>query len=522
MALRDIVLGIGLDAKKFDVGMAKVRASLRSINESQLGHLTKGLSGIVTPILSGLSAIASKIMGLAETASIAGVGIIATIGGAAAWAIKKGLEEAKVDDVLKHTLGKLGQSGAFAQIDELSQKMQKAFGFEDDDARAAMSKLISGGMTVKQAMSSMGIVMDIAKKKQIEVSEATQLWWQIWTGQATKAAKALGIRVAMTGDKLKDVASLQAEIYKQYGGYAASVEESSRPFAKILMMLDDMVTAIGRNLIPAVMPFFQTMLEFVVGATGHTDALATSIGEIGKSISQWLKGLWPQLVYYGLVAWNTIQGLPAALQKMPWFDVIAGICGGILIIIGRMISTASKMVMLELNHIGDAIHEKMMDFVPGGGLARKGLKALGLGGLNAQERGQESNVFFKQSMRDAAAAAKAGVGDIGLISADAFGVNKASTKAQRQMPGVMSQIDSIIENGRNAIAQGKRDVAAMPQVSGASPAVQQEENMKRMKAMAGQAEQYNAQAQMREPIKFEMDWTMSNYDSNISALDGGG
>jgi uncharacterized protein YukE len=307
---------------------------------------------------------------------------IAVLGLAGAFAVlgAVGMREAMKEEVallkLKTAVDNVGQSFAAATpfIKQTAQSLIE-LGFADDDTYASLAKLTAATGSVKTAMRSMSVAADLARFKQISLTEASDLLARASTGQA-RGLRDLGIAMGVSLKQGASYEEILAAIEDRVGGMAEAFGNTASgkmaifnaKFSELkeeigyalLPVLIKTVDFINTKLIPALSKFFgfidrnkQIIINF-----GAAFAAIWAFSKIQAGVTlaiTAIKGL--------VVAYNTLKvaGLAAAIAGRMAINPLLGAAAG-AVLLGALVKTISeakktneevKDLKLNLDNIGD-------------------------------------------------------------------------------------------------------------------------------------------------------------------------
>ena len=164
------------------------------------------------------------------------------------------------------------------QIDAVNNKAL-SLSFDDEDAQDALSQLIQATGDVEASMDQMGLAMDIARGRGIDLASATKIVIAADQERFT-ALKRLGIQI----DENSTKESVLADLQQKYAGQAqAYAETNAGAFDRWQNSIENAAESVGAFLGPAQ----QLLLVFpgiAAGFTGMAGAIA-KIGSMGGATS---------------------------------------------------------------------------------------------------------------------------------------------------------------------------------------------------------------------------------------------
>lgn len=188
---------------------------------------------------------ATKITRIAVLALASSFGILATVG------IRAAMDEEKALLRLQTAVENVGQSFAAASpaVKQLGADLIE-LGFDDEQTYASLAKLTAATGDVKTAMRSMSVATDLARFKQISLTEASDLLARATTGQA-RGLRDLGIAMGMSLEKGASYEEILAAIEQRIGGTAKAFgETASGKMAIFNAKFDELKEQIGYALLP--------------------------------------------------------------------------------------------------------------------------------------------------------------------------------------------------------------------------------------------------------------------------------
>jgi hypothetical protein len=188
---------------------------------------------------------ATKITRIAVLALASSFGILATVG------IRAAMDEEKALLRLQVAVENVGQSftAASPAINKTAEDLIN-LGFADDQTYASLAKLTAATGDVKTAMRSMSIAADLARFKQMSLTEASDLLARASTGQA-RGLRDLGIAMGISTEKGASYEEILAAIEQRIGGTAKAFgETASGKMAIFNAKFDELKEQIGYGLLP--------------------------------------------------------------------------------------------------------------------------------------------------------------------------------------------------------------------------------------------------------------------------------
>jgi hypothetical protein len=313
---------------------------------------------------------ATKITRIAVLALASSFAVLGTV------SVREAMKEEVALLKLKTAVDNVGQSFAAATpfIEQTAQGLIN-LGFADDETYASLSKLTAATGDVKTAMKSMTTAADLARFKQMSLTEASDLLARASTGQA-RGLRDLGIAMGVSMKEGASYEEILAAIEDRIGGMAEAFAETGAGKMAIfnakmgelkeqigyalLPALIKLVTFVNNKLIPALSQFFafidrnkQIIINFGI-AFASIWAFAKIQAGVTLAITA-IKGL--------VTAYNTLKvaGLAAAIAQRMALNPLLGAAAGALLL-GAMVKSIAdakktneevKDLKLNLDAIGD-------------------------------------------------------------------------------------------------------------------------------------------------------------------------
>ena len=189
-----------------DVGAADKELAAGAKDAEKLGKAAGG--GI-----SGILGMATSMTGLPGPVMLVGVAV-----GATALILDKAAEtsDAVKQQVDQLTVAMKDHGESYSDLEpkiEAAIKANEAYGYNADDTREMITKLTEAGLTYGQAQSAMGPIMDLARAKNMSLSDATETYTKAMMGSA-KGLKDLGIILPSVNSAAADVSKATTNLTK--------------------------------------------------------------------------------------------------------------------------------------------------------------------------------------------------------------------------------------------------------------------------------------------------------------------
>jgi len=466
-------IGVRLNVDGFVSNAKKAQKAGGDIGNIDLS----GLKDKINSIGGGFKSLGTTILGVFGGNLLTGaVSKLASGLGKMSGMVADGFKDAMEDSRIKERAEQVFGPENFGFLDEVSEKMKSAFGFDDGDSRKAMITLGEMGMSAEKSAKSMSLAADIARAKEMSIGDAARLVGLAYQGNA-KAAKALGLEVQKTGDPIKDQANLIEQMQKKFGGAAGAYAKNLPPLEKAKVAIADMIKAIAAKLIPVVVPFLQWVSNSLTGIANSEGfaSFVESFVSVFKTVWAFAQKIGVTLVTYGLAFFDIVKQLPAALGNM-WNS--GKLMEWVITMIGGVLKTLMDAVVL----LGQYLWNAYTQAVPGAiaFLAKALIDALravlgefisnklGLGKASEflNKTGKDAFSSFGDNMKTAMSEfggkAKENFGSMGDISKDMFkGAGLDMGASMDRARGTANGLFGMGEGTKNKIAQDTRDLYNM-------------------------------------------------------------
>jgi len=183
-------------------------------------------------------------------------------------AVKAAAEDQKSQTLLANSLRNTvgATDAAIASTEAYITKMQAEFGVSDDQLRPSLAKLAAVTGSVTDAQSLLGVSLDIAASKNIDVEQASALVAKAYGGNIG-ALKKLFPQISAATVKSKDFAGAMKEISKETkGAAAASANTFAGQMERIKLAFGEASESLGYKLLPQVKAFADLIITKAIPA----------------------------------------------------------------------------------------------------------------------------------------------------------------------------------------------------------------------------------------------------------------
>lgn len=345
-----IVFEIQANAKKAIAEFEKMNAEMRKLDTQ-----SKKTSKSMDQIDKSSKALTNSFSKLAKIGILSVTTALTAMGYAG---IKAALSNEKAFAFLENSVRNTGQNfkAALPQITAVSDALVN-LGFHDEETAMAMARLTAATGNVKTAMKSMNTTADLARFKQISLTDAAELLGRASTGQA-KGLRDLGIAMGVTISKGASYEQILAAINKRIGGTAEAFGQTAGgKLAVFTAKLDQLKEKVGYALLPALIDLTDWLNKTGLPALEKMFKWFDKNKEVIKQLAMALGGL-----YIGnKVAKGFLLITDGAIKMKGAFDLLKGSLLGVKGA-SMALKGAGVVGMLLSVHQGLTwIHEKYFD-----------------------------------------------------------------------------------------------------------------------------------------------------------------
>lgn len=183
-------------------------------------------------------------------------------------AVKAATEDQKSQTLLANSLRNTvgATDAAIASTEAYITKMQAEFGVADDQLRPSLAKLAAVTGSVTDAQSLLGVSLDIAAAKNIDVEQASALVAKAYGGNIG-ALKKLFPQISAATVKSKDFAGAMKEISAETKGAAAAAANTfAGQMERIKLAFGEASESLGYKLLPQVKAFADIIITKAIPA----------------------------------------------------------------------------------------------------------------------------------------------------------------------------------------------------------------------------------------------------------------
>lgn len=183
-------------------------------------------------------------------------------------AVKAATEDQKSQTLLANSLRNTvgATDAAIASTEAYITKMQAEFGVADDQLRPSLAKLAAVTGSVTDAQSLLGVSLDIAAAKNIDVEQASALVAKAYGGNIG-ALKKLFPQISAATVKSKDFAGAMKEISAETKGAAAAAANTfAGQMERIKLAFGEASESLGYKLLPQVKAFADLIITKAIPA----------------------------------------------------------------------------------------------------------------------------------------------------------------------------------------------------------------------------------------------------------------
>lgn len=228
-----------------------------------------------------LKSFASQAQDIGKKMAVAGGVITGALGLAVRAAADGEAQMAQFNNTIKNTKG---STDAAREALLKAADATKDFGFDNDDSAQAMARFYQRTGDVNQAIKLNSIAMDLARNKNIGLSEAANLVGQVLSGNG-KVLKQYGIDIKETASPLEALDQLHQATKGSSEAFANTFEGNME---KLKLQAGDLFKTIGTQLLPIVTEFVgyltevsKRILKWTEAHPELTKAIVIIVGVIG-------------------------------------------------------------------------------------------------------------------------------------------------------------------------------------------------------------------------------------------------
>jgi len=325
ISVGDAVLKITGDSADLDKALKDVDGKIKSSTESWGKNM--------------------KIAGAVMT----GVGVAIT--GALVMSVKAAAEEQVGIEKLRVAMGNVGiaYDGAEGSLEKWINSTMKATAYSDDQQREALSTLIPLTGNLAKAQEYLGLAMDLARWKGMDLVSASELIGKVSAGNIGILARQ-GIIVEEGATAFEALAQIQ----KMAAGQAEAYGKTTSGQMEILKnSFDDVKESIGGALIPVLASLFKSILpviDRVKAWMAENPALTKTIVIIVAALGGLMMVLGPLLMILpGLITALPLLGAAFTIATGPVGIIIAAIAA--LIAIGFLVAKNWDMISAKAKEV---------------------------------------------------------------------------------------------------------------------------------------------------------------------------
>lgn len=296
--------------------------------------------------MGSLGGVAKKLGGV--LAGAFAVGAIVSFGKATFEAFKESEAAMARFNTTMKTMGTAGEKARDQLLKTADAALKLAF--DDEEAAESLAKLFQRTGDVTEATKLNAIAMDLARAKQISLTDATNLLGQVMSGNG-RVLKQYGIELDETKTPLQAIDELQKKVAGSAEAYANTTAGSVE---KLSLAWGNLKENIGGVVAQALTP--------LIDMTANLIANLPSMDELGAKFSSFfamidektglitlMKDAWAQIVEtFNTSLKPALDELMVALQPyMPFLQALAKVFGVILVVaIAGFVKAVQGLIML--------------------------------------------------------------------------------------------------------------------------------------------------------------------------------
>lgn len=231
----------------------------------KIGANTKDAIDGINKVEGRLGGFANRSAGILKGLSVAAAGAAVAIGAAAVAigvdAVKAAIEEEQSVGKLTTTLKNLGLAHKDADVEGFIDDMQFATGVADNEMRPAYDRLIRSTGDVGEANRALGIALDIAVAKGLDVKSVADVLGKAYDGN-TMALGRMGVGIDRTILKSGDMQKITQALIDKFGGQASAAANTlGGAIQGVKVGWDELVESFGQGLVGSTTEDIQKLKE---------------------------------------------------------------------------------------------------------------------------------------------------------------------------------------------------------------------------------------------------------------------
>lgn len=311
---------------------------------------TNRTGGAFASVNKGLDGIAQQAKSLEPTfrqMAVAGAAVFTAISAEATLAIRAFADAeqktirmaASLDNFARRTgLAKGGLASLTQQVVAYGENAQRVLGFDNELVSQSFAKLVNTMGNVEQAQKAVGLAMDLARAKGIDLASATDIVNLAMQG-SPKLLRQFGIELEDNASR----AEILAALMEAFGGTAEKAAGSAAvSMERLNNQVSDLQEAIGAALVPAMTDLVNAITPVILAATEWAQKnpeLVATLFDVGLALS----GLIAALGTIGLLVPKVILGFKLLI------GVLAAIGAPMLLVIGFIALCTAGLIWLYKN-----------------------------------------------------------------------------------------------------------------------------------------------------------------------------
>lgn len=255
-----------------------------------------------------LKGLNTEVGGLAKTLAggvvAGGVALTAFLVSSANAAADAEVAMARVDATLK-AMGSSAIANKQAILDAADAAVK--LGFDDEDAAESITKLYQRTNDLTEANKLNSLAMDLARAKNIELSQAADLVGQVLSGNS-RVLKQYGIDLDESKTPLQALGELQGTVAGQAVQFSETWEGKMQSLS---ILFGNLKETVGAALIDAIKPFLDTLV-----AWASKKETQQKIQEIGRAVKEWADVILPVAIETIRLWWVGLTKVVEVFEKI--------------------------------------------------------------------------------------------------------------------------------------------------------------------------------------------------------------
>jgi hypothetical protein len=183
-------------------------------------------------------------------------------------------------------LRNMGTSMPIGELQQFAKELQKIVPIDDEAIVSLGGLLAQFRLSGDQIKSVLPAIVDTAAATGESLETIGETVGRSLLGQA-RGLKSLGIQFKATGDRARDLKTIQEELSKRFGGAGAAQRNTVQgAFTALSEATSNFFSAVGRFLAPVIVPLLNKLTDFLTFLTEKIEALSERFPSFFKATDQ--------------------------------------------------------------------------------------------------------------------------------------------------------------------------------------------------------------------------------------------